>query len=708
MGFIDYHGKKKDHFSDVLDYSRAQQEEEHRQLEGQKAGKWLADVLYAQKPVVLTPDETTKRFVLAFRDLNEAWYSLCDGTMLDIQPDLKEQVRKNFLIGTTVGYLDKFYDSSEEKKNVLRVFSDRIYRLQGIEAGEILRQVKENSRYRRYLDRCFSLNGAEPYFYRLLGTLDKTLTGEKAKEFLECQKRFEAFLAYYLSQLTQADCDIWLNDANQRQEMLEKAKEGIRKMSAIDPKKLADPLCGAGTLAFNWFRVVLFVRYTSDMREGSHMIEDLFDAFDNNDIVREKPTSIVPDVIATKIRDGILPEITQEEVPGGEKIHFLDHVVYYEEMSDGTFKSHIGRLYFTDGRIAFRGQGQLDIPYGEVKGAVLYDAMPDILEIKAENNTYLLQPAEAELAYNALKMLAEKRREVRFESGEKSYEQFLSLSDPEAGIFALKSLYDDGLSDELKKQVQSALEILKDLPEKKANEENPVQGFVLSYLPSIAGLLKTYLSYVKGGTDGRLTEQVHAKTLDALEKFNSALTKKIYEYNSNEAASIIAEANALTTVFEKEAAFNEQLPFTFEDLSENGNLDDCIEAVKYISDYKLPSELENKLQKIVIGLRNLRKTMELYPDRINEIRNFLGYYVPEAVRIVVSFNRYNNAGLDAQTLEKVYNKVLSSVTLLDDAIGSKINDINRLESMKTVAQAEALAQIMGEDGFSGSGSKLKH
>ena len=44
MAFISYHGEKEDRYSEVLEYSRAQQKEEWKKNEADRIGHWLADI----------------------------------------------------------------------------------------------------------------------------------------------------------------------------------------------------------------------------------------------------------------------------------------------------------------------------------------------------------------------------------------------------------------------------------------------------------------------------------------------------------------------------------------------------------------------------------------------------------------------------------------------------------------------------------------
>lgn len=54
MGFIDYQGTKENRYTDVLEFAKAQQEEEARRLEDEKVGKWVTESIGDARYVGMT------------------------------------------------------------------------------------------------------------------------------------------------------------------------------------------------------------------------------------------------------------------------------------------------------------------------------------------------------------------------------------------------------------------------------------------------------------------------------------------------------------------------------------------------------------------------------------------------------------------------------------------------------------------------------
>ena len=109
--------------------------------------------------------------------------------------------------------------------------------------------------------------------------------------------------------------------------------------------------------------------------------------------------------------------------------------------------------------------------------------------------------------------------------------------------------------------------------------------------------------------------------------------------------------------------------------------------------------MKNLLIDLIPKLKCLQKTVVQYPEKKDSIYQFLHYYVPEAVKVVAEYHQYQFVGLDERSLRNVYDKVTAAVRALDLAVLQKIAEIYNFATMDTIAQAEALREILGQDGF---------
>lgn len=142
-----------------------------------------------------------------------------------------------------------------------------------------------------------------------------------------------------------------------------------------------------------------------------------------------------------------------------------------------------------------------------------------------------------------------------------------------------------------------------------------------------------------------------------------------------------------------------EIPFTYAELVDKADLGACIFAFEHVISGDLPAELKDRIEQLIPKLKCLQKTVIQYPDKKASIYQFLHYYVPEAVRVSVQYRHYQFVALEQAALRNVYKKVMDALGALDLAVTQKIADIYQFAAMDTIAQAEALREILGQDGF---------
>lgn len=144
---------------------------------------------------------------------------------------------------------------------------------------------------------------------------------------------------------------------------------------------------------------------------------------------------------------------------------------------------------------------------------------------------------------------------------------------------------------------------------------------------------------------------------------------------------------------------DQQVPLSYEEFVEKADIKAYIFAFEYMASGELPRELKEMLERLDHKLSGLQKTIEKDPQRKEEIYQFLHYYIPEAVKLVREYQSYLGTGLEDGTVEKVYRKVRTAVQALDNAVYQKILEIHQTSARDTMAGADALKEILGQDGY---------
>lgn len=139
--------------------------------------------------------------------------------------------------------------------------------------------------------------------------------------------------------------------------------------------------------------------------------------------------------------------------------------------------------------------------------------------------------------------------------------------------------------------------------------------------------------------------------------------------------------------------------FHYEEWINKADLGACVFAFEGAMEGNMPKELREHIRTLNQSLKGLKKTMERYPGQQEEIYRFLDYYIPEAIRLVAAYQKYEEAGLDAGLVNHIYEKVDTAVKTLSGAVKQKMEELYHLNTMDTVARAETLSDILGQDGY---------
>lgn len=141
------------------------------------------------------------------------------------------------------------------------------------------------------------------------------------------------------------------------------------------------------------------------------------------------------------------------------------------------------------------------------------------------------------------------------------------------------------------------------------------------------------------------------------------------------------------------------MPFSYEELVEKADLGACIFAFEYVMSGDIPVALKELIDSMLPKLKCLQRTVAQYPEKKDSIYQFLHYYVPEAVKVVAEYQQYQFVGLQSAALRNVFQKVMEAVRALDIAVLQKIAALYEIATMDTIAQADALREILSQDGF---------
>lgn len=198
MGFIDYQGTKENRYTDVLEFAKAQQEEEARRLEDEKVGKWVTESIGDARYVGMAITDVMKYIIVLYRKLVEQKDALLSKQAKEQLVDI-ELLWKDFSIATITNQL-KYFGLPEDKRNIYyKTFLEKVFKMEETTPAEKhYDSLRNNASYQRYFSECFDMV-QEKQFWKWMGYLGEN-NNQLLVEFVNTYEQLSVLLGYYLFQ----------------------------------------------------------------------------------------------------------------------------------------------------------------------------------------------------------------------------------------------------------------------------------------------------------------------------------------------------------------------------------------------------------------------------------------------------------------------------------------------------------------------------
>ena len=243
MGFISYHGEKEDRYTEVLEYSRAQQNEEWKKSEEERISNWLIELTGDGKLAHLNIQELLKLVIAQYRTLSAQYKVVVHGGELPSGCDA-ECLWKDFSIDIADRHIQSFHILPDVREKHLQTFIDRIFKISGtVSAAEHLEKMAGRNEYRKYFVECFDPTWTGRQFYHLLQYAAKN--DSKAVEgFFEVYKKLCLSLNLYFYQAFRPRDNGWIGQIEaERNAIAEMATQYVKhKHVVLNPALLQNPL----------------------------------------------------------------------------------------------------------------------------------------------------------------------------------------------------------------------------------------------------------------------------------------------------------------------------------------------------------------------------------------------------------------------------------------------------------------------------------
>lgn len=562
MGFIDWHGNKEDHFEDVLDYAKERIKEEEYAQRDKIIRAWMGKLLGKSEYSQYKSSDAMKLFVKEYILQKKAYSELVcheHGQEKKIDPAL---LWKDLCLTTIDEILDKQGLSGQKKAAFMQVMQDKVLHLKtSLSAEEYLNYKESNLKYARYLKNVFSIESdSSMQFWRWISFVGNS---RNVLNFVLGYKKMRLLLAYYLYLSGEPGMD-WILEMETDSQYLDNMTIRIKRgdLCAPEYRKLRNPLITETnpeiSKLFLMFKVLLFrLKKKTENEEGdSRMIEELYMALEEGILELNEIESIFPKDMSGQIEQKelpIFPKPELQDISGDEQLHYMNHTILYqgrEQDGEIIFRDFKGTIYFTNKRILFRGGGNFDFSYENIERIVEYDLLPELLEIIINGKSNFFQLPDVEIAYQILKLIANKNRGKEVEEKELpySYEELVDKADLGACIFAFEYIIAGEMPEELRNRIRELLRKLKGLNktiERYPEKKDDIYQFLHYYVPEAVKVVVEYQRYQFAEMEEKTIQTVYQKVLAAVTALDYAVLQKIADIYHFATMDTIAQAEAL-------------------------------------------------------------------------------------------------------------------------------------------------------------------
>lgn len=274
----------------------------------------------------------------------------------------------------------------------------------------------------------------------------------------------------------------------------------------------------------------------------------------------EQIAAILPSEASEIIKKGNVPTIDVNdmnyELEENEPLHYLENAILYipDEAEDNQFSKSYGTIYITGKRIVIQaGNKNYEVPFERLSKIVLYEALPEILEIVGNNYVLFVQTANSHQTYEFAKMLMATFEDIpeQLVNMEKFTVDYFVCADLESYIFRLKTLCEYAIADDMRKSMYEMINYLEKMDvtlKKYPSYQYQSERFLSYYIPEVMGLVVLFLEYTKAGVVNQDENSAYGKIMVAIDKIAVAAKQQVIDVYNKAIVDTTARAEALAEI----------------------------------------------------------------------------------------------------------------------------------------------------------------
>ncbi len=197
MGFINYKGKNEDRYDELVEYSRALQDEEWKKAELERIYAWLEELTGDGRYAHLNVQEMLKMVIGQYRKFSSGYNDLIDKGKVPEKCD-PTRLLKDVSIDIAARHIQAFHTTIDVRNKHLQAFIERIFKLEDtIGAEQHFNYLFTRSDYRKYFTESFDPTWTGRQFFLLLQYIGKP---KQVDEVFDEYKKLALYISLYLYQ----------------------------------------------------------------------------------------------------------------------------------------------------------------------------------------------------------------------------------------------------------------------------------------------------------------------------------------------------------------------------------------------------------------------------------------------------------------------------------------------------------------------------
>lgn len=141
--------------------------------------------------------------------------------------------------------------------------------------------------------------------------------------------------------------------------------------------------------------------------------------------------------------------------------------------------------------------------------------------------------------------------------------------------------------------------------------------------------------------------------------------------------------------------------------TEEGSDEESVEALgcKYMERLRqlndaIPGQaVSTKLERLDYLLKNIFTELKERPEKKDQMRKFMEYYLPETVRLVEAYEDFDQAGVQGENITAAKAEIEKTLDTINSAFEKLLDGLYRDAAFEASANAKVLKTILSQDGY---------